>query len=144
MNATADSTSYPQFLQAEHARGGSVPSGKDLAAYRCWPAIGNMPRGLVKTDRLPGGLLLTFGTEAKAAVHSFTHETPIDLYREEAPTVERLYLGLEIWSDTVFRVRFSREEEPSDPFAGIPEDARMLIGRPEQTRWTLEDRPEEL
>lgn len=139
MNATADSTSYPQFLQARNAARGPVTDKTDLTAYRCWPAIGNFPAGILAAERLPGGALFTLSTAGKAAVHSFTHETPMDLYREEAPTVDRLYLRLELWSDTVFRVRFSREKDPADPFAGIPADARMLVGEPETVDWWLEE-----
>ena len=144
MNATADSASYPQFLQAKHAQRGSVPSKNDLTAYRGWPAVGNFPRGVLRVVPVPLGVLLELDTAGKTAVHSFTHETPMDLYREEAPRVERLWLRLEVWSDTLFRVRFSREETPADPFAGIPEEARMLVGRPKQVEWSLEDREEEL
>ena len=139
MNATADSASYPQFLQARNAARGPVTDKTDLTAYRCWPAIGNFPAGILAAERLPGGALFTLSTAGKAAVHSFTHETPMDLYREEAPTVDRLYLRLELWSDTVLRVRFSREKDPADPFAGIPADTRMLVGEPETVDHSLEE-----
>lgn len=144
MNATADSTSYPQFLQAEHAARETVTDKNDLTAYRYYPTVENLPSGILEVERHPGAVLLTMGTAAKAAVHSFTHETPMDLYREETPTVDRLYLRLELWSDTVFRVRFSREKAPADPFAGIPEEARMLIGKAEPVDYTLEEREDAL
>ena len=140
MDHTIDSTNYPQFLQAENAARGAVADKSDLTAWRCWPAIGNFPGGILSVEERPGAVLFTLSTAGKTAVHSFTHETPMDLYRPEEPTVERLYLRLEIWSDRIFRIRFSREKDPSDPFAGIPEDARMLIGEPERTAYTVQER----
>lgn len=139
MKTTTDSQSYPQFLQARNVRRDPQPGKTDLTVYRCFPAIGNFPVGILEAKPLPGGVLFAFATGAKAAVHSFTHETPMDLYREEAPTVHKLYLRIELWSDRVFRVRFSREETPADPFSGIPEDARMLLGRQEEVPYSLEE-----
>ena len=140
MDHITDSTSYPQFLQAENASRDVAVDKSDLTAWRCWPAVSSLPRGILSLEREEGAVLFTCGTAGKAAVHSFTHETPMDLYREEQPTVDRLYLRLEVWSDRIFRIRFSREETPSDPFAGIPEDARMLIGKPEKTPFTVEEK----
>ena len=134
---TTDSTSYPQFIQAQNTARGSVADKTDLTAFRAWPAISSLPKGILSVEEAPGAVLFTLGTAGKAAVHSFTHETPMDLYRPEEPTVDRLYLRLELWSDTVFRVRFSREKDPRDPYAGIPADARMLAGEPEQVDYTL-------
>ena len=139
MDHTTDSTSYPQFIQAENASRYVAVDKSDLTAFRCWPAICSLPGGILSRVERPGALFFAVETAGKAAVHSFTHETPMDLFRPEAPTVDRLYLRLEIWSVKVFRIRFSREETPSDPFAGIPEDARMLIGKPEQTAYTQEE-----
>ena len=134
---TTDSTSYPQFIQAQNAARGPVTDKTDLTAFRAWPAISSLPKGILSLEETPGAVLFTLGTAGKAAVHSFTHETPMDLYRPEEPTVDRLYLRLELWSDTVFRVRFSREKDPRDPYVGIPADARMLVGEPEQVDYTL-------
>ena len=134
---TTDSTSYPQFIQAQNTARGPVTDKTDLTAFRSWPAISSLPKSILSVEEAPGAVLFTLGTAGKAAVHSFTHETPMDLYRPEEPTVDRLYLRLELWSDTVFRVRFSREKDPRDPYAGIPADARMLVGEPEQVDYTL-------
>ena len=144
MNATADSQSYPQFIRAEHSFGAGATGQAGLSAFRYVPAVQNLPGQIRCLEQVPGGLLLTLDTLGRTAVHSFTHETPMDLYRQEQPTLDTLYLRLELWSDTVFRVLFSREKDPADPFGGIPAEARMLIGHREEVDFTLEEGQEEI
>ena len=140
MSNTIDSQSYPQFLTGNPAlaRNAGV-SCAGFEDFRIYPAVQNRPRSIESWERTPLGILLTLLPGAKAAIPSFTHETPIDLYDNTDPTVERLYLHVQLWSDSIFRIIFSRDKEIAEPFAGIPEDARMLVGKPADVPFTVEE-----
>ena len=50
---TTDSTSYPQFIQAQNTARGSVADKSDLTAFRAWPAISSLPKGIISVEELP-------------------------------------------------------------------------------------------
>ena len=121
MSNTVDSQAYPQFITGNPAL--ARQAGVSCAGFedfRIYPAVQNRPHSIESWERTPLGILLTIVPAAKTAIPSFTHETPIDLYDNTDATVERLYLHVQLWSDTVFRLIFSKDKEIAEPFAGIP------------------------
>ena len=145
MSNTIDSQSYPQFITGNPAlaRNAGV-SCAGFEDFRIYPAVQNRPHSIESWEQTHLGLLLTLQPSAKTAIPSFTHETPIDLYDKSDATVERLYLHVQLWSDTIFRIVFSKDKEIADPFAGIPEDARMLVGKPAAVSFTVEENDAEI
>ena len=143
MTATS-STDYPQFIQATLASQERYARQEGLEGFYCYPAIQNRPGNILEATRLDQGLLMKLDVSAKTSIHSFTHETPMDLYSAVEPTQENLWLNLQLWSDRIFRITFSRQEVPADPFNRIPEDARMLIGKPQSVDFTMEETPDSI
>jgi len=133
-------STYPQIAAGD----GDTPaaSGGGFSALRFAPAVQNRPLAIVAAEKTDRGLLLTFSAAGRKAILSYTHETALHLYRESDATVSRLYLHLELWSDRVFRIRFSDRKDPEDPFAGIPAEGRMLVGTPEAVDFTCREEPE--
>lgn len=140
MNTTVTQKEYPQFVTAESGQGEKGTAGEGLSAFRFAAAVHNRPAAITAVEREELGVLLTLDTCARTAPLSYTHETALHLYTPAEPTVNKLYLHLHVWSDTVFRVLFSDEKNPRNPFAGIPEDARMLVGKPQKTELSVEER----
>lgn len=134
---TPNDREFPQFQTAESA----APEREKTDRYT---VTHNRPDALLDVERTPLGVVLTFSAAAKRAVLSYTHETAIYLLKPCPVEIERLYLRVELWSDTIFRLLFSDRKEPEDPFAGLPREARMLIAEPKKVAFTVTDDGEAL
>ena len=88
--------------------------------------------------------MLTLGTMARRAMLSYTHETSLHLYKPADITIEKVYLHIELWTDEIFRVVFSKDKEIINHFAGLPEDAQMLIASPQNVDFTLNETDNEI
>ena len=138
---------YPQFETVESAAPEAVPSA-GASFPQCLmrqPAVQHRP-GATRLLRMetPQHAVLMSEVRARQAVLSWTHETALDLYKPATASLDRLYMHLFLWNERVFRVVFSDHETVTDPLAGIPEEHRMLIGKPQPTEVSLEEDAEEL
>lgn len=138
MNTTVTQKEYPQFVTSTAGQG-ETTTGGGFSNFRFAPAVHNRPASITAIEREEQGICLTLTTCARTAPLSYTHETALYLYDTAEPTVDKLYLHLNLWSDTIFRVLFSNEKEPPYPFAGLPEETHMLVGKPEKVDFTLEE-----
>ncbi len=124
MNMPTD-TEFPQF-KTEESR-----LYKDDVINK-YNAVHNRPNEITAVEKTDSGVILTFSVSAQRAVLSYTHETRIYLLKQCPCETERLYLHVELWSDTVFKLLFSDEKYPENPFDGLPREARMLIAEPQK------------
>lgn len=140
-NTLPDKEQYPQFSQAESTfeATATVLSKEKLQDFKVNPAVQNRPGEILDVKEESGGLLLTFRTKAKKSVLSYTHETAVYLYNQTESAVEKVYLHVNLWSDKIFRIIFSKEKEIANPFAGLPEDKQMLIGKPEKVDYAVKE-----
>ena len=139
MATIPNSQNFPQFSQADIISETKKVSNIDISDFRFYPAIQNRPNEIIKIESEENGIVLTFGTVARKALLSYTHETSLHLYKPADATVDTLYLHINIWTDDIFRVVFSKEKKISNPFSGLPENARMLIAKPEKVEFTLDE-----
>ena len=139
MATIPNSQNFPQFSQADIISEMKKVSNIDISDFRFYPAIQNRPNEIIKIESEENGIVLTFGTVARKALLSYTHETSLHLYKPADATVDTLYLHINIWTDDIFRVVFSKEKKISNPFSGLPENARMLIAKPEKVEFTLDE-----
>ncbi|MBQ4085718.1 MAG: DUF4968 domain-containing protein [Clostridia bacterium] len=65
---------------------------------------------------------------------SYTHETSLHLYAQACANFSDLHITVSFWRDDIFRVTLTGPKPYADPFAGIPESARMLVGKPETVK----------
>lgn len=129
-----------EFPQFRTAHGGSIKHDTNDK----YTAVYNRPVGLLHTEATDSGLILTAATAAKRPELSYTHETALYLLKPCDTTVERLYIHIELWSETVFKVMLSGEKHPKSPFARLPKDARMLIAEPQKVAFETFETPQEL
>lgn len=125
---------FPQFLIGEESDSTAAAKGFDRHA-----AINNRPGKIAMYEQTERGLLFYAATEAKKSTLSYTHETALQLMKPAETTVNMLYLHLEVWSDCIFRVKASDEKDPADPFAALPENGRMLVGKPEKVDFEVSE-----
>ncbi len=137
MNTIPNNQDYPQFLQANAACAAAAVSQNEIDAFRFSPAVQNRPARIDRVEKEACGIVLTLHTEARSAVLSYTHETSLHLYKPADATADTVFLRIEIWSDEIFRVLFSKEREIAQPFAGLPEDMQMLIGKPQKVDYSV-------
>ena len=122
---------FPQFKAEESAFGNEG----DINKYN---AVLNRPSEIIFAEETDSGVILTFSAAAQKAVLSYTHETQIYLLKPCDAEIKRLYLHIQLWSDTVFKVLFSDEKYPENPFKGIPKEARMLIAEPQKVDFKVD------
>ena len=144
MKTTPNSQNFPQFMQAATVSETKAVSKNEIADFRFNPAIQNRPMGILNVEKEENGVVLTLGTMARRAVLSYTHETSLHLYKPADITIEKVYLHINLWTDEIFRVVFSKDKEIINHFAGLPEDARMLIAKPENVAFTLGETENEI
>ena len=137
MNSTLDRKAYPQFTENIAAQ--ACEAGADLDVFRFSPAVQHRPNGLKNVELTQRGVILTYGTAARKSVLSYTHETALHLYAPAEPEIDELYLHIELWTDSIFRVLFSADKDLKDNYAGLPVEMRMLIAKPEKIRFAYED-----
>ncbi|MBR2948796.1 MAG: DUF4968 domain-containing protein [Lachnospiraceae bacterium] len=151
-NSLPDKEQYPQFSQGKENAAAAADvtvkqssytdvlgREKSLFDFRINPAVQNRPGTIAAMEKNDCGLVMELNVKAKKAVHSYTHETALYLYKEAESTVEKLYLHIQLWTDEIFRVIFSGRKEIADPFVGIPQDKRMLVGKPQKVTYAIEE-----
>lgn len=124
---------YPQFQEAIQADG-SANDVIGMDAFRHAPAIHHRPAQLIACTRVEGGCAFTFSSRARQSVLSYTHETSLHLYKPSEGREFDLCITVCFWRDDIFRVTLTGPAPYADPFAGIPEAGRMLIGKPENVQ----------
>ena len=144
MSTTPNSQNFPQFMQAETVSKVKTVSKTEIADFRFNPAVQNRPAQILNIEKEENGIVLTLGTMARRAMLSYTHETSLHLYKPADITVEKVYLHINFWTDEIFRVVFSKDKEIINHFAGLPEDAQMLIAKPENVDFTLNETDNEI
>ncbi|MBQ7961467.1 MAG: DUF4968 domain-containing protein [Clostridia bacterium] len=144
MATKPDSQNFPQFMQGEAVCETKPVSKTEIADFRFNPAIQNRPIEILNTQKEENGIVLTLSTMARRALLSYTHETSLHLYKPADITVPKVYLHIHFWTDEIFRVVFSKDNEIINRFAGLPEDAQMLIAKPEKVDFTLGEADNEI
>ena len=141
---TPNSQNFPQFSQAKTPNRFTPISKTQIEDYKISPAVHNRPAKIVAIEKEEFGIRLTFSTLARSAILSYTHETALHLYNPAEITVEKLYVHIHLWSDYIFRIIFSKDKHIANPFVGLPEDAQMLIGKPENVDFKIEETIDEI
>lgn len=144
METTPNSQNFPQFMQAEAASEVKSVSKTEIADFRFNPAIQNRPIEILNIEKEEKGIVLTLGAMARRAILSYTHETSLHLYKPADTTIEKVYLHIALWTDEIFRIVFSKDKQIINHFAGIPEDAQMLIAKPEKVNFTVNETDNEI
>ena len=144
METTPNSQNFPQFMQAETVSEVKAVSKTEIADFRCNPAVQNRPAQILNIEKEENGIVLTLGTMARRAMLSYTHETSLHLYKPADITAPKVYLHIELWTDEIFRIVFSKDKEIINHFAGLPEDAQMLIASPQNVDFTLNETDNEI
>ena len=144
METTPNSQNFPQFMQAEAASEVKSVSKIEIADFRFNPAIQNRPIEILNIEKEEKGIVLTLGTMARRAILSYTHETSLHLYKPADTTIEKVYLHIALWTDEIFRIVFSKDKQIINHFAGIPEEAQMLIAKPEKVNFTVNETDNEI
>ena len=139
MNKAVSNKAFPQFSEntKESRQDNAYASSLDM--MRVSPSVHNRPFGITETEISDNGVVFTFGVSARKSVLSYTHETSLNLYKPAEAAVERLYLHIELWTDSIFRVVFSSEKKIQNPYSRLPKDARMLTAEPEKVDFTFEN-----
>lgn len=125
-----DADAFPQFQTAVQNQQQKIIKEKDTELFRVNPAAHNRPGRILHYQPTDLGLMLTAATTAKKSQLSYTHETEIYLFSETVPTIETIQIHIELWSERIFRIRFSDTLDSVNPYAKLPSDARMLIAEP--------------
>ena len=139
MNKAVSNKAFPQFSENTKESRQDNAYANALDRMRVSPSVQNRPSGITKAEISDNGVVFTFGVSARKSVLSYTHETSLNLYKPADATVGRLYLHIELWTDSIFRVVFSSEKEIQNPYSRLPKDARMLTAEPEKVDFTFEN-----
>ena len=141
-----DSKAYPQFNAAKSSALGNLVSSKISFPedFMHDSTVHHRPGQITSLKMVtPQHAIITTKAIARRAVMRWTHETLLSLYDTADALIDSLYLHLFIWNERVFRVIFSSHEAITDPFLGLPEDRRMLIGKMQQTDVKTEEKENE-
>ncbi len=128
---------FPQFKTAE----GKETEKKSINKYS---VVHNRPDEILDIEKNNFGIILTLSTSAKKANLSYTHETAIYLLKPCDSAIDRLYVHIEIRSETIFKVLISNEKNPESPFKNIPNEMRMLIAEPKKVDFNISDNDSEI
>ncbi|MDO4846673.1 MAG: glycoside hydrolase family 31 protein [Clostridiaceae bacterium] len=139
MNKAVSNKAFPQFSENTKESRQNTEYASSLDMMRVSPSVQNRPSGITEAEISDNGVIFTFGVSARKSVLSYTHETSLNLYKPAEATVGRLYLHIELWTDSVFRVVFSSDKEIKNPYSLLPKDARMLTAEPEKVDFTFEN-----
>lgn len=138
-NNLPDEKTFPQVSIGENAGNITVQAMSEFSEFAIKPAVQNRPSKVIKTEEEENGLLLTLETEGREDILYFTHETSMYYNKPAEKSVNEVYLHINLWSDEIFRVVFSKNKEILNPFEGLPEDARMLVAKPGNDRYTVSE-----
>lgn len=128
---------FPQFKTEE-----SIEIKKSIIDK--YSVIHNRPAKIFDVEETDLGIVLTLLTSAKKANLSYTHETSFYLLKPCDATIDMLYVHIELWSETIFKVRVSNEKNSQSPFVSIPKEMRMLIADPEKVHFHISDTNNEI
>lgn len=128
---------FPQFKTAESGEAEKNSINK-------YSVVHNRPDKILDVEETDLGIILTLSTSAKKANLSYTHETAIYLLKPCDTAIDRLYVHIEIWSETIFKVLISNEKNPESPFKNIPNEMRMLTAKPEKVKFNVSDNDSEI
>lgn len=129
---------YPQFSRGQDEGHPTAGAGA-FESLRVSPSVHHRPDSLKSVELTDKGIVMTFAAAARKSVLSYTHETALDLYQPAQPETEELYLRIELWTDSIFRVVFSAQKDVKDIFGSLPKDMRMLVAQPEKVAFTYAD-----
>ena len=137
-NMETSKKDYPQFA------GGTAAICEEritntIDDFRLAPAVQNRLREIETVETTDSGIIVTFKVQAKQSSLCYTHATQLYLYEPCEPTVERLYMHIELWTDRIFRIVFSNEKEIRNPYEKLPKEMQMLIVEREKIDFTFEN-----
>ena len=138
MSNTASKKEYPQFKENIEENKVNINSDS-LDFYRVSPSVHHRANSMKNAELTDNGVILSFGTMARKSVLSYTHETALNLYKPAEAEIETLYLHIQLFTESIFRVVFSAEKEIKNPYEGLPKEARMLIAEPENVDFAFEN-----
>lgn len=121
---------YPQFRVSKETV--QMHGALCTESFRHAPAVHNRPAKLNSAIADSRGVDFTFSVHARSSVLSYTHETSLYLYREEKAQLPELRIRVELWSEDVFRVTLTDGSPFADHFEKLPEEYRMLVGKPQK------------
>ncbi|MBP5274908.1 MAG: hypothetical protein ILO36_08265, partial [Abditibacteriota bacterium] len=107
--------------------------------FRLSPAERFRVKGIKSAEVTDCGVILTCGSEARKTEPGYTHETPLYFNNPAEGDAPPLYIHIQLWTDSIFRIVFSGEKEIKDPYSRIPAEARMLVGEMQKAAFTYED-----
>jgi len=139
-----DEQIFPQISQKGNSHEAIVVSREKLSEFGISPAIQNRPEKIIKIEEETDGIVFSLSTRGKTSVLSYTHETSLYLNQNAEASVDTLFLHINLWSDEIFRVVFSNEKIINNPFSGLPEEARMLIGKPNAVKYQIDDKEDQI
>ncbi|MBO4548406.1 MAG: hypothetical protein J5758_04240, partial [Abditibacteriota bacterium] len=116
----------------------SAPGGP-LDSFRMSPEGRRRVNGIRDIEVTDSGVIVTCITETRRTEHGYTHETPLNFNNPAEGDTAPLYIHIQLWTDSIFRIVFSGEKTVRDPYAGLPAEARMLVGAPGDVDFTFED-----
>ena len=143
-NNLADEKVFPQVSAGENAGNITMQNMSEIYEFAVKPAVQNVPVKVIKKEVEANGLVLTLATEGKADILSFTHETSMYYTKPAEKTIDEVFLHINLWSDEIFRIVFSKDKEIMNPFEGLPENVRMLIAKPEDVKYTVSESDEQI
>ena len=143
-NNLADEKVFPQVSVGENAGNITMQNMSEIYEFAVKPAVQNVPVKVIKKEVEANGLVLTLATEGKADILSFTHETSMYYTKPAEKTIDEVFLHINLWSDEIFRIVFSKDKEIMNPFEGLPENVRMLIAKPEDVKYTVSESDEQI
>lgn len=139
MPDTLSNKTYPQFQESiEDSSASSMPN-RGFSAFRYSPAVQNRPDRILSYQTESQGASVHFATTGRESRLSYTHETSLHLYTPVKPVLDGLMMHITFWRNNIFRFTLTDGRPYQDPFAGIPENARMLVGKPEDVKVTHEE-----
>jgi len=129
---------YPQYTSSDIKVQSSIQIQKpDIHDFKNKNgALHNRPISVFSYKETEFGVLLECCVSARKCAYVNTHETAMFQYQDTSPTIERIYLAIDIWDENIIRVRFYADIF-KDHYALLPEDAKMLTGKPKQTNYKL-------
>ena len=140
----ADEKVFPQAIVGENAEKTTQQAVSEFSELAIKPAVQNVPIKVIKKEEEANGLVLTLETEGRTDILTYTHETSMYYVKPAKKTVDKVFMHINLWSDEIFRIVFAKDKEISDPYSGLPENAKMLIAQPKDVKYTISETDESI
>lgn len=140
----ADEKVFPQAIVGEKAEKTTHQAVSEFSELAIKPAVQNVPIKVIKKEEEANGLVLTLETEGRTDILTYTHETSMYYVKPAKKTVDKVFMHINLWSDEIFRIVFAKDKEISDPYSGLPENAKMLIAKPKDVKYTISETDESI